>query len=530
MTLTSGPVDTVSAPQNWLVEIAWTASDPDGHVDYFEYATDPPSLKRTLFAAADTEWVRTRERSATIRFRASRPDSLGWGATASESHVFVLRAVDDRGAASALLVRAFYAYTVAPNVEIISPEPHAFLNAPVPLPFRVSWAGHDPDGAGSRQPASYRTRLLDLDEPGNRAFLVDPDSLIRLGFASNWAEWRALDADTTSQMLTSRDGSFPGGTGSSPWWPWTRPGPRPRTHCSTGTCSGSTCSMAPITARGSTSPRRWWTPRMRHPVTRTSPSARSRSSSPRGTCRSSAGRASRPRGEPSPPRAGSWTETPSSRHPRSWPGAPRTGARWARRATGSSPRRSFPAAIASTSRSATTSGTGAWASCGSRCSSRASRRSCSSWTTPDASPTSSSTTRRGACPTSTRNPGRALRSWTRSSTRAAGSRGAGRATRRMRSPCRGCSRGSRSTRSARVEASRIRHGRRRSRRSRDTVTCSGSWSRLRREPSSPRPPPCEPCPPRDREHAGRLRAGRRPGVARGWGRCLRVAHQLESVR
>src|SRR5262249_38676854 len=46
VTLTSGPVDTVSAPQSWLVDISWTGSDPDGRIDHFEYAIDPPSLKQ----------------------------------------------------------------------------------------------------------------------------------------------------------------------------------------------------------------------------------------------------------------------------------------------------------------------------------------------------------------------------------------------------------------------------------------------------------------------------------------------------
>src|SRR5262245_63245208 len=57
VTLTSGPVDTVSSPQSWLVDIAWTANDPDGRIDHFDYAIDPPSLKRAMFAQAETAWV-----------------------------------------------------------------------------------------------------------------------------------------------------------------------------------------------------------------------------------------------------------------------------------------------------------------------------------------------------------------------------------------------------------------------------------------------------------------------------------------
>src|SRR5262245_18412748 len=118
VTLTSGPVDTVSAPQSWLVDIAWTATDPDGHVDHVEYAIDPPHQKQALLANAETTWVQTQQNHVVARFSASHPDAKGPGATASEFHVFVLRAVDDRGGVSASVVRAFYAYTVAPDVRI----------------------------------------------------------------------------------------------------------------------------------------------------------------------------------------------------------------------------------------------------------------------------------------------------------------------------------------------------------------------------------------------------------------------------
>src|SRR5262245_34280164 len=161
ITLTSGPVDTVSTPQSWLVDIAWTASDPDGRVDHFDYAIDPPTLKRAMFTQAETAWVTTKETHVVARFHASHTDSLGAGATASEFHVFVLRAVDDRGAASPLLVRGFYATTVAPDVGITLPVPNRLLPAQLAVPFRIEWSGHDPDGAGSGQPSFYRVRVLD---------------------------------------------------------------------------------------------------------------------------------------------------------------------------------------------------------------------------------------------------------------------------------------------------------------------------------------------------------------------------------
>src|SRR4029453_8870523 len=93
VTLTSGPIDPVSASQAWLVDMAWVGIDPDGRIDHYEYAIDPPTLHRARFAAAETAWVSTKETHVVARFHASHPDSLGPGATASEFHVFVLRAV-----------------------------------------------------------------------------------------------------------------------------------------------------------------------------------------------------------------------------------------------------------------------------------------------------------------------------------------------------------------------------------------------------------------------------------------------------
>jgi len=204
VTLTSGPIDTVSAPQSWLVDIAWVGSDPGGRIDHYEYAIDPPPLRRVTFAHAETAWVQTRETHVVARFRASHADSLGPGATASEFHVFVLRAVDNHGRTSPNVVRAFYAYTVAPDVRFTDPAPNRFLIAHVGPPFRLSWTGNDPDGAGTNRPAAYRLKLLSLDGGENTQFVVDPDSLLKLGAATGWLGWATVGGDTTSITMDQR--------------------------------------------------------------------------------------------------------------------------------------------------------------------------------------------------------------------------------------------------------------------------------------------------------------------------------------
>ena len=205
ITLTSGPVDTVTTPLSWLVEIAWTASDPDGSIDRFEYAVDPPNRRQALTANAETAWVATRETRVTVRFRASSPDSAGPGATASDFHTFVLRAVDDDGAISPRIVRAFYAYTVAPDVRITNPVASPLLEAQIGVPFRLTWSGHDPDGAGTTAPVSYWVRILDLNITGEgMPFLLDPDSLRRQAIRTNWEGWLSVPGESSSVVLVDQ--------------------------------------------------------------------------------------------------------------------------------------------------------------------------------------------------------------------------------------------------------------------------------------------------------------------------------------
>ena len=207
VTLTSGPVDTVSASPAWIVDVAWTATDPDGAIDHFEYALDPPTRRQAFSLNAETTWVSTRESRATVRFPGAPRGALRAGSTGPESHMFALRAIDDRGGVSPVVVRAFFAMNVAPDVQITRPVPNAFLRAQVPLPFRIEWHGDDPDNQGQGKgkgmaPEAYRVRLLDLDDPGNTVFVADPDSLLRHGRDSDWIDWRLVDGDTTFHDVT----------------------------------------------------------------------------------------------------------------------------------------------------------------------------------------------------------------------------------------------------------------------------------------------------------------------------------------
>jgi hypothetical protein len=68
----------------------------------------------------------------------------------------------------------------------------------MPSPFRLAWSGDDPDGNPDTRPAGYRFLLMDLEDPSTFTFLVDPDSLFKLGVSTAWEDWSFISGDTTS--------------------------------------------------------------------------------------------------------------------------------------------------------------------------------------------------------------------------------------------------------------------------------------------------------------------------------------------
>jgi hypothetical protein len=170
----------------------WFGSDPDGRVDHFIYAVDPPSP-----AGSETTWVRTSLYKETIQFRSEVPDSTGVAGRAVGFHVFVIKAVDDLGLASAPEVRSFFSYTEAPGVRILDPRPASLSDAFLGPTFRVTWDGIDRDGISSQEPVGYKYTLL---SPGTefspQLALLNPDSLRRY-YAPDFEGWTATDATGT---------------------------------------------------------------------------------------------------------------------------------------------------------------------------------------------------------------------------------------------------------------------------------------------------------------------------------------------
>ena len=196
--LTQAPAST-SLPYFYAYEVFWSAFDPDGRVDHYLYALDPPTA-----AGAETAWVSTGENRKTLLLRSDDPDTLGTKTNPGGFHVFVLKAVDDRGLASVPVAQAFFSYTVAPTVEFIQPKANHLLQPMLPPSTSFTWTGTDPDGQVTKKPVKYKYKLFSED---NQDFtfivmLLRPDSLRRY-YAPGFAGWDSVSGDTVTVRVTS---------------------------------------------------------------------------------------------------------------------------------------------------------------------------------------------------------------------------------------------------------------------------------------------------------------------------------------
>ncbi len=198
--LTCAPVDTTQR-EFYVYQMYWTGFDADGRVVRYEYAVDPPSD-----AGADTNWVATIRSSETITFTATQPESLRTTrAISRDFHVFVIRAVDNRGLRSEPVARAFYSFCVAPVVRIASPPASSLLSPAVPPSILIHWTGMDftgPSGATYTSPLYYKYKLFTYaSEPRFAFWLSHPDSM-RAAFAPDFAGWDSTGPDSNHVYYT----------------------------------------------------------------------------------------------------------------------------------------------------------------------------------------------------------------------------------------------------------------------------------------------------------------------------------------
>lgn len=202
VTFTGAPINSdQNNPAFYAFQMNWSGFDPDGRVDHFTYAIDPPdSLKAA--AGAETTWVTTPKNGDIIFFRATLWDYTSNPPRAKDFHIFVIKAWDNNGLASAPVWRAFFSYTIAPIVNITSPVPSGLLAAQIPPSVQISWTGSDPDGQFTTKPIKYKFKMFS----GATATFVDAhsvagDTTLNHQYAPTFAGWDSTGPDSATAFF-----------------------------------------------------------------------------------------------------------------------------------------------------------------------------------------------------------------------------------------------------------------------------------------------------------------------------------------
>lgn len=194
-------VDFVTAPApgatvKYAVSFSWQGVDTDGTVDLYRFAVDPPAF-------GNPYWTETPSTSRFFFFRAATldlPVPSSGPITFSDPHTLMLKAVDNDGLESDPVSRAFFASTVAPEVQLLSPVPNAGGYVPIATEVTIGWQGTDPDGVFIQRPVKYKYRLIgqSSDYPGGIAAAWANPSAFRDWYAPTFAGWDSTSSDTLS--------------------------------------------------------------------------------------------------------------------------------------------------------------------------------------------------------------------------------------------------------------------------------------------------------------------------------------------
>ena len=194
-------VDFVTAPApgatvKYAVSFSWQGNDADGTVDLYRVAIDPPAFGLPY-------WLETTSTSRFYFFQAAvadRPIPASGPISFSQAHSLTLKAVDNDGLESDPVSRAFFASTVAPEVQLISPVPSVGADVPIGTDVIIGWQGTDSDGVFLQRPVKYKYRLIGQfsDFPGGiDAAWANPDAF-RDWYEPTFAGWDSTSGDTLS--------------------------------------------------------------------------------------------------------------------------------------------------------------------------------------------------------------------------------------------------------------------------------------------------------------------------------------------
>ena len=216
--LTAAPVASTDLAF-YATRMNWVGYDPDGRVDYFLFALDPPDPGDPPGdGQPDSIWQRTSKNEEILFFKATSPDSVVMNRSI-DYHTFAIAAVDNQGKVSTAVWRSFNSYTIAPFTLIEVPSPNPSFNPSTTPTMRVRWRGLDPDGQFTTKPIEYKYKLfamLDPDFEGETDVLAaitsDPDLLFsKYGapiFGPNpncpkCSYWDSVGGETTEVQYTN---------------------------------------------------------------------------------------------------------------------------------------------------------------------------------------------------------------------------------------------------------------------------------------------------------------------------------------
>jgi hypothetical protein len=206
VTLSLAPLPGTSTA--YPVQIRWSAFDVDGRVVRFHYAVDAP-------ASGDTTWTSSTAHELTLFFPATTPEDPlpppGESVIARDYHTFVIKAVDNEGAYSAVVARSFTSRTVAPYSQIVQPLPNRFFPVSTRTSVLITWEGQDPDARNATGPIEYRYKIVPAVhiQPGDPEGVTPAQVQDFFGrdAANRFADWNATPPDST---FASFEGLTPG--------------------------------------------------------------------------------------------------------------------------------------------------------------------------------------------------------------------------------------------------------------------------------------------------------------------------------
>lgn len=181
------PTIQLARPGQDVRHIDWSAHDPDGRIDHYEITSDPNAI-----ATGAGIWERTEARAYVLQGRPAAPGAMS-GRRATATRFFGVRAVDDQGATSVVVARAFEGDNVTPEVQIVAPRPSSTTEALLVNGSTIRWEGTDPD-ARTGKPLEYRYLLID-DPQQITLVLSNPDTLRAL-YGPDYGEWTSVGRRT----------------------------------------------------------------------------------------------------------------------------------------------------------------------------------------------------------------------------------------------------------------------------------------------------------------------------------------------